>query len=816
MASRDHTKVMQGVVDHFNGDVLVLEDGKRIILECDIPVKAGDWINAVGKISGDGTLLCREWPEVVMPMDHKAVINMLISYGGGITHLAEREYTVLECLESDRIDRGEDVTVSDILDEWAHDHKKSPSDLRDYVTGRLSYIPEVCRGSFLTAWYRERTSRLFALLGIERELFESIDLPPKRLSQLIRINPYRVLEISEDVCERLIDRFQLEISETQRYQGRIARFLHHSLHKYGNTCTRAKYLGVKFADYIDHWQGLVEEYDVRCYPNNKEHEESSLIYLAKAYNAEMFVSNFVKRLGTKTSEPHLLPTPPGPLIRGLQDMPLEDSPPKMSDVMKNIDGFDQERREVGEKLFDAGFTTPPRITSLMKSCLTVDQCLAVSHCMLPGFHCMMGEAGTGKTTCIRELVKLMDQENRRYILSSFIGKAVARIKEVTNCPAKTIHHWMATWNNSNKKPLTVVIDEASTLSLELFYDFCCLLSEDNVYSVILVGDTNQLQPISWGSVFEQLINSKRVDVAKLVFVHRSESDLILANSHKLASHCTSHKQVVPFIPQCNKDFALLRGKAGEAAKAFKVRFVAKFKEMKANSPNASRRELIADAFHQVACVCPFRKDVSVMNIEIRKYRLELLAKEEYVPPSINRSGFLWYLGDRITILRNCIHPKVYNGDMGTIVEIMKNGVSVRLDRNQRLVMIPRASNKNNDLTMKDLSLGYAFTVDKGEGSEWEHIIFYCSSVPSYFVHNKRVYTAITRSRKTCTTVVSNVNDFCRSAGTPAPWRSEGLAIVLKNKMKQVYIPSLSAKTSTIISEEPCFVAAEDEYEDDWY
>ncbi|MFC2167769.1 ATP-dependent RecD-like DNA helicase [Acidobacteriota bacterium] len=143
---------------------------------------------------------------------------------------------------------------------------------------------------------------------------------------------------------------------------------------------------------------------------------------------------------------------------------------------------------------------------------------------------LAGEAGTGKTTVIRALIKSIKRGHG--IGSSVIalaptGKAADRIREVvendealqSRIEVSTIHSFLAKrgWLNDNmtfkrsggqveEGYATYILDESSMLELALTATFFRAVRWPTVQRLILVGDPNQLPPIGRGRLFADIID----------------------------------------------------------------------------------------------------------------------------------------------------------------------------------------------------------------------------------------------------------------------------------------------------------------------
>ena len=90
-----------------------------------------------------------------------------------------------------------------------------------------------------------------------------------------------------------------------------------------------------------------------------------------------------------------------------------------------------------------------------------------------------GEAGTGKTTILKPIIKCYQKRNNSIVACALSAKAAQRIKEATGLDSRTIHRLLVAegidsfcYNQDNPLPADVVImDESSMTNASLFYNF---------------------------------------------------------------------------------------------------------------------------------------------------------------------------------------------------------------------------------------------------------------------------------------------------------------------------------------------------------
>jgi hypothetical protein len=131
-----------------------------------------------------------------------------------------------------------------------------------------------------------------------------------------------------------------------------------------------------------------------------------------------------------------------------------------------------------------------------------------------GLSLINGSAGTGKTTVIKEIIN--NNKPFNIGITAFTGKACEVINSKIKCNAMTIHKLLGynpvyncfEYNQDNKLDIDLlIVDETSMINDDIFYSLICALKDD--CRIVLVGDTNQIEPIGYGQPFKQIINKIR-------------------------------------------------------------------------------------------------------------------------------------------------------------------------------------------------------------------------------------------------------------------------------------------------------------------
>ena len=390
--------------------------------------------------------------------------------------------------------------------------------------------------------------------------------------------------------------------------------------------------------------------------------------------------------------------------------------------------------------------------------LHIDQKNAIKGSLKHQISIINGAAGTGKTTIIKELVYQIEKRlNSTCLVTSFTGKAVARLKEVMGDGEDGGGIDIFTMDRLIKMGISgfeyLIIDESSMVSTELFYRFITRVCSLTPVNITLVGDVNQLPPINWGSFFTELSKGNKIPTYTLSKNFRSDvvgDNGIVDNSYGLVDFVTvKHKKsfkVPDYEYKTYNNYNLIPG--GEREVMELVHCLLEFKELE-------------DSFEKglLKVICPYNKPTDSLNRYIKKIRLngKFWAQDTL--------GKRWHVGGLVMLKKNFFTHKVMNGDEGIIKYVSQkegyivveffNGkrVKISLDSKVKIDKIKLSDKPSDEIEVINvyyLKYSYAITVHNSQGSEWENVILYLP--PQYqnkneFVDFNLLYTAMTRPRR---------------------------------------------------------------------
>lgn len=413
----------------------------------------------------------------------------------------------------------------------------------------------------------------------------------------------------------------------------------------------------------------------------------------------------------------------------------------------------------------------------------LDQRAAAERAARVGTIVLTGGPGTGKTTTVAGVLAILQAQSLatlgrplRVALTAPTGKAAARMREavaataarldltpderewLTALPASTMHRLLG-WRHDNHTRFrhdrtrrlphdVVVVDETSMASLENVARLLEALRPDT--RLILVGDADQLASVEAGAVLHDVVAGwSDQHVVRLTRSHRfgagigrlaeavrdGDADTAVA---LLTAGDPAIRLVDPARAQAELEGTLLplardlvtAGRAGDAVTAL--------------------RRL---GEHRLLCA---HRDgptgATTWNDHVTAW----------LRPEVGYDD--WYPGRPVLVTRNDAPLGVFNGDGGVVVardghvEVALDGDPVRELATSRL---------------PDVQTGYAMTIHRSQGSEFEHVTVLLPGADSRAMTRELLYTAITRA-VSAVTVIGTPEDIRTAIGRRVA-RSSGIA-----------------------------------------
>ena len=510
------------------------------------------------------------------------------------------------------------------------------------------------------------------------------------------------LDISFSIADSIAESMEKPRNDDGRVQAGVLYVLRHNLNN-GHTCLPAdklcqaaqRLLGVELSDVQDALLLLCEHYQTVCV----NFDGRDFIFLKKQYQSEEYISRRMQGM---------LQMPPQSIC-GAENM--------IADVERTQGiAYAEKQRDAIRAALDKGILI------------------------------LTGGPGTGKTTTLNAIIRILKEMGERVFLAAPTGRAAKRMSELTGEEAKTIHRMLQVdWDEQDNPVFTrnernplecdcLVIDELSMVDSYVFESVLRALPIS--CRLILVGDSDQLPSVGAGNVLGDLVASGLFPTVQLKEIFRqSMASLIVMNAHQIV------EGKMPDLSRRDSDFFFMPVADPEDAAKLIVSLCSQ------RLPKSYGYSSVSD----IQVLCPGRKG------ELGTAELNKLLREAINPPSKDKTevkinGTLFRLGDKVMQVRNDYNlpwtkeddtsgEGVFNGDMGVVTEIDRPGgvLRVQIDDKEVLYDFEHASN--------ELEPAYAVTVHKSQGNEFTAVVIPVLKPPMQLCYRNLLYTAVTRAKK---------------------------------------------------------------------
>jgi exodeoxyribonuclease V alpha subunit len=377
---------------------------------------------------------------------------------------------------------------------------------------------------------------------------------------------------------------------------------------------------------------------------------------------------------------------------------------------------------------------------------------AVQSAVEEGVLIITGGPGTGKTTIIRCIIRLLKDDND-ILLCAPTGRAAKRMTEATGEDARTIHRMLEYGGEENvfvrdeNYPLEtdcLIVDEMSMVDVALMRGLLRAVLPGT--RLILVGDADQLPSVGAGNVLRDMLQSDAVPSVRLTDIFRQdESSMIVLNAHRI------NEGELPVLNARGTDFFFeRRATQAEAAQTIGEMLKSRLPKYLGFAEGAWQRE----AVRAIQVLSPTKKG------DCGSVALNHLLQEALNPDRPNLAGMMhgeteYRLGDKVIQTKNDYQltyvrkgsgggeegTGVFNGDVGYIEHIdpAEHVLTVCFDE-ERLVTYQKQQ-------LDALELAYCLTVHKSQGCEFPVVVMPVVGGPPMLMARNLLYTALTRARQ---------------------------------------------------------------------
>jgi len=545
-----------------------------------------------------------------------------------------------------------------------------------------------------------------------------------KTESFLKKNPYKLVEDVEGIGFKTADKiaFKMGVEKDSKFRIRagVLYCLNEYAEKQGSTLIRKDKLAemcVGLLDLPNEYEGDVfseiTNLEIEGMIKSTTLEEEPAVAITKLYNMEKYIAAKIKMLQNSAI--------------GID-----------VDLDKDIDEFE-------------------RINNIV---LHESQAKAVKTAVKEGVCVVTGGPGTGKTTIIKAILYILENQRLKTTLLAPTGRAAKRMEEQTKKPASTIHRGLEMgysngrlgFSKNENNPLetdVIIVDEVSMI--DIFVASALLKAVKLGTKVIFVGDKDQLMSVGAGNVLADIISSEVVTTIELTQIFRQEeTSKIIVNAHLI------NNGEMPNLTEKSDDFFY--------SSSFEPNKVAEeIVEMVSSRIPNYKHELTSE---DIIVLAPMKAGVAGTN------NLNLLLREKLNPKSENKNELevhktIFREGDKVMQTANNYEQEwiklengmlvggmgVFNGDMGYIDQIntQSGEVYVSFDDGRRAGY--------SIVELEDLVHAYAITIHKSQGSEFGCVIIPVLGGNPMLYNKNLLYTAVTRAKKMVVLIGKKTNIY---------------------------------------------------------
>lgn len=369
---------------------------------------------------------------------------------------------------------------------------------------------------------------------------------------------------------------------------------------------------------------------------------------------------------------------------------------------------------------------------------------AISACLTGSVFILTGGPGTGKTTTLNGVIKILKAQKKRILLCAPTGRAAKRMSDLTGEPARTIHRLLEVdftakgelkfkRNETNPLPADVVIaDEMSMVDALLMCSLVRAIKPTSKF--IMVGDSNQLPSVGAGNVLKDLIASHYIPSVELKEIFRQAAQsLIVTNAHRIVNG------EFPVLDDRQNDFFFMNKSLESDIVGLVIQLA------KQRLPDTYGFSPIDD----IQVLCPTKMGMAGTK-ELNKQLQSALN-----PPSQNKAELKFFdvifrTGDKVMQTKNdydVLWTKnnekgsgIFNGDIGIIRTVDRFSQNVTIDFEGRVAIYTSEM-------LRRLEHAYAITIHKSQGSEYDAVIIPITAFTHNLLYRNLLYTGVTRAKK---------------------------------------------------------------------
>lgn len=396
--------------------------------------------------------------------------------------------------------------------------------------------------------------------------------------------------------------------------------------------------------------------------------------------------------------------------------------------------------------------------------LTEDQMKTLEYVNNNQLVLLNGYAGSGKSSSIKALINMLEDNGKSYIILAPTAKAAKQISIYTDRPASTIHYRLchdypnfdngiknesefdivSNLNKFYEKDLgildydMIIIDETSMLSIQLFNILLKYINPE-YNKLLLIGDSYQLPSIQNGNLYQDLLDIEDIPKVTLdkIFRYTEDGLINVATNVRLGNKYLNENPIQHI---------------GNSYTFYKYTNV---NEM-LNAALNKYLELINLGCHIEDIAMLTAKNIgssgtNLVNSCIQHIINPINEFDDTISILVGDSKITFKENDFVMNIKNNYNAKILDTDESILLANGQTGVikSINTYDNTMIVEIDDNKFKFEYTDICNLRLAYCFTIHKSQGSQFKNVIYLTSYEDMFMTNSNLCYVAITRAKENC-------------------------------------------------------------------
>ncbi|MDD8049547.1 MAG: ATP-dependent RecD-like DNA helicase [Thomasclavelia sp.] len=520
------------------------------------------------------------------------------------------------------------------------------------------------------------------------------DYYKEKTFDILTRDPYKIVEDIDGIGFKTVDEIALksgiDADDKERLKAGIVYCIKELCYQTGSTYVIKEKIENSFVKMIPTASNFNEYLDELINDHIVINKEDRYYYY-QYYDSEITITNFIKRINKQTDDPIA-------------------------------------KEEIDKAIKDFGKNNAIEYAS--------NQIKAIKQFMNNDFMLLTGGPGTGKTTIVNAMIHIFAKlyPDKSIALVAPTGRASKRLTELTGVKASTIHSLLQWDLHSNhfarnsKNPIeekVIIIDEFSMVDSLLLAKL--FEASRDVYKVLFIGDYHQLPSVSPGNVLHELMEADVLKVELTEIFRQEEQSGIIKLAHDIVSNDFTSFDIfndyndINFF-DCN-NISVVKNICTIVKKALDEDY------------DINDIQVLAPKYKGVAGIDNINSALqSLINPTDDNERIYRYGQKEF------------HIGDKILQLKNRPDDNVFNGDIGTLIEIHRKDNFDYLED----VLVCDFDGDEVLYSSKDLntiSLAYCMSIHKSQGNEFKIVIMSVLKDYGIMLRRNLLYTGITRAKQ---------------------------------------------------------------------